>query len=256
MRACAVEGCERKHTACGYCDYHYRESKTGKSFTPPGEIRLVIQPKRPAKICSFIGCGLPMHSLEFCVAHYAQYRKRVGTDKPLTPLKRAGEYKYPRMCTFAGCKNGTHANGLCSTHNRQRLQGMELAPITRANPCTVEGCGKEHVGRGYCKVHYNIWRAYRIDPAHYDRMWAEQGGTCAICRGKCQRHGDRLSVDHDHQTGEVRGLLCAICNLGIGALRDDAELFRRAADYIDTARRIAPGHEAADRRSNYLKARS
>jgi hypothetical protein len=61
-----------------------------------------------------------------------------------------------------------------------------------------------------------------------------QGGRCAIC-GKVPR-SRRLAVDHDHKTGEVRGLLCASgdfgCNKGLGYFNDDPELLRRAYEYL------------------------
>lgn len=68
-------------------------------------------------------------------------------------------------------------------------------------------------------------------------MIALQGNKCAICgseetdkrRGKLRA----LAVDHDHETGKVRGLLCGACNKGIGLLKDDAEILRKAAAYLD-----------------------
>jgi hypothetical protein len=57
---------------------------------------------------------------------------------------------------------------------------------------------------------------YGLTAAQVDEMVAEQGGRCAICREKPAEH-----VDHDHATGEVRGLLCFTCNVGLGQLRDD-----------------------------------
>lgn len=47
-----------------------------------------------------------------------------------------------------------------------------------------------------------------------------------------------LSVDHDHISGHVRGLLCRNCNSAIGLLRDDPELIRRAANYVERTRQL------------------
>jgi len=61
-------------------------------------------------------------------------------------------------------------------------------------------------------------------------MLNEQNGVCWICGGKSGKK--RLAVDHDHKTGEVRGLLCKRCNRMLGYYRDNAESFARAAAYL------------------------
>ncbi len=55
---------------------------------------------------------------------------------------------------------------------------------------------------------------------NYDEMFALQDGRCAAC-GNPPETGKRLARDHDHETGEARGLLCTPCNLALGLLRDD-----------------------------------
>ena len=62
-------------------------------------------------------------------------------------------------------------------------------------------------------------KAYGITPEDYDRMLEEQGGRCAMCRTDDPGgHGGvkHFHVDHDHETGVVRGLLCDTCNRGLG----------------------------------------
>ena len=66
----------------------------------------------------------------------------------------------------------------------------------------------------------------------YERMYKEQDGKCLIC-GNRQK---KLHIDHDHQSGYVRGLLCQNCNVGIGNLKDDPVILRRAALYIIDAK--------------------
>ena len=64
----------------------------------------------------------------------------------------------------------------------------------------------------------------------YDEMWNEQGGVCAICEEPQKNR--KLAVDHDHDTGEVRGLLCTSCNLGIGNLKDSIDILESAINYL------------------------
>lgn len=68
-------------------------------------------------------------------------------------------------------------------------------------------------------------------------MWTAQEGLCAIChQPETVKYGDRvkdLAVDHDHETGEVRGLLCNNCNRALGMFGDSAERLLAAARYLD-----------------------
>jgi hypothetical protein len=59
-------------------------------------------------------------------------------------------------------------------------------------------------------------------------MAAEYGGMCAICRERPAEH-----VDHDHETGEVRGVLCFTCNVGLGNFRDRPDLLDKAVHYLE-----------------------
>jgi hypothetical protein len=72
------------------------------------------------------------------------------------------------------------------------------------------------------KIHYGL------DHDRYEAMLADQGGKCRIC-------GDAMNpphVDHCHDTGRVRGLLCNACNLGIGFLHHSPERIRAAIAYL------------------------
>jgi hypothetical protein len=82
---------------------------------------------------------------------------------------------------------------------------------------------------------YKLRTTYGITLDEYNRMHAAQEGLCAVClRPEVRRaYGDlpTLSVDHNHFTGQVRGLVCAGCNLKIGVIEDD-QIVRRIYEYL------------------------
>lgn len=91
-------------------------------------------------------------------------------------------------------------------------------------------------------------RTYGIDLAWYEVQHDKQGGKCAICDQleTAQIRGKTLSlaVDHCHETGEIRGLLCRACNNAIGALRHDQRLLQKAIDYLQEPTTKAPENGA------------
>jgi len=66
---------------------------------------------------------------------------------------------------------------------------------------------------------HSLKRKFNMTLEQYDKMFEEQGGVCAICGGIGDR-GYRLAVDHNHETGKIRGLLCSKCNLHLFALEN------------------------------------
>jgi hypothetical protein len=68
-----------------------------------------------------------------------------------------------------------------------------------------------------------------LTEATYEELREAQDGKCAICG--TVPNGD-LAVDHDHETGIIRGLLCTRCNAGLGYFKDDRTALRRAANYL------------------------
>lgn len=115
----------------------------------------------------------------------------------------------------------------CATHHRERKR--ELSRKRH----------EKHVGS-----------TYGITSEEYEALHEAQGGVCAICRRATGKRR-RLAVDHDHDTGYVRGLLCKNCNYKVlGHLRDDTEALQRAINYINNppafgviGKRRVPDHE-------------
>ncbi len=91
----------------------------------------------------------------------------------------------------------------------------------------------------------HLKRKYGLTIEQYDGLLAEQGGGCAICSRK-PRPDISLHVDHDHETGQVRGILCFRCNNALGDFDDDPPLLQQALGYLVSYQ--APDETAAARR--------
>jgi hypothetical protein len=120
----------------------------------------------------------------------------------------------------------------------------------RAAYCTP--CSSEH---GFER---RLLRHYDMTVEDYDLMFERQGGRCAICMRRPRTR--RLAVDHDHGSGEIRGLLCSRCNNKVlGGSGESASLLRRAASYLERppARTLEPieglGHADAQQLAAFIE---
>lgn len=113
-----------------------------------------------------------------------------------------------RDCPPSSGRAAPYPGPRCSTHNR------EIKKVRR------QAAHEKRVGK-----------VYGLKPGQYEQLYAAQGGVCYICQRATGRTR-KLSVDHNHETGYVRGLLCRPCNNFIGHLRDDPELAYRMYDYL------------------------
>lgn len=86
------------------------------------------------------------------------------------------------------------------------------------------------------KYAMSLRQKYGHTDSLYQILKIEQGETCAIC-GEKPEAGNWLVIDHDHCTGEVRGLLCRACNLGLGAFHDNEESLRGAVKFLRASRK-------------------
>lgn len=80
-------------------------------------------------------------------------------------------------------------------------------------------------------------RKYGIEPKIYQELFNKQHGVCAICKEPESNTTSTitalLAVDHDHVTGQIRGLLCKGCNIALGSMKDSPERLRAAATYLE-----------------------
>ena len=100
--------------------------------------------------------------------------------------------------------------------------------------------------------HYGLKRYYGMSMEVYNQMLAAQNGVCAMCGGvetyvpKNATTPKPLSVDHNHKTGQIRGLLCSHCNYVIGFCREDRNVLLQAIAYLDKYAAPAPTGDSSD----------
>ena len=105
----------------------------------------------------------------------------------------------------------------------------------RDNPERLQQYRKAYRSRPEVKARdrsAHLRRTFGITQDEYETRLAGQGGGCAVCR-RAPKPGKSLHVDHDHRSGDVRGLLCFSCNAALGHLADDAERIRALLTYLD-----------------------
>ena len=102
-----------------------------------------------------------------------------------------------------------------------------------------KSCKNEQQNKRYREapeVHreYLYQKKYGISIQEYDELLASQNGCCKICGTDTPNGQGRFVIDHNHATGEVRGLLCSTCNTGLGNFFDNPEFLKKAATYLET----------------------
>ena len=105
-----------------------------------------------------------------------------------------------------------------------------------ANPEKVKAKNDRNYERfAVSRRNSQLKKLYGITHADYEALLESQGGVCAICGADSPRRVGRenLSVDHCHDTGKVRGILCEPCNIGLGRFDDDPKLLRSALEYLE-----------------------
>lgn len=79
-------------------------------------------------------------------------------------------------------------------------------------------------------------RAFGLTPEEFVKRLDEQEHKCAICRSSDPGSNRRFRVDHDHDTGKVRGLLCHKCNVALGLFSDSVQVMKTAINYLEASR--------------------
>jgi hypothetical protein len=160
--------------------------------------------------------------------------------KPLTDehkAKIAAGYRKSRPVRMADCHPDRKHKGKGLCHSCYMVQWMKDHPDCNSG----NNWSKSHPEQFYKAKRIADWkrRGIKITWEQYESLWFQQGGKCANSACSQQfplkvpdhRFGS-LQVDHDHDTGEVRGLLCTKCNRALGLLLDDIDMAKGLVDYL------------------------
>lgn len=156
-----------------------------------------------------------------------------GRSKPISAFYL--DRRHRRRETRAQCKECTNAaNRMRRENSLDKYRGIERQSKTRKRPLWND------------ELRLRGWRyrlnSFGISEDKFMELFHNQNGRCAICAslliimGPQRGRRERACVDHDHDTGKIRGILCGNCNVGIGLLKDDPDLLKKAARYLSMAR--------------------
>jgi len=109
---------------------------------------------------------------------------------------------------------------------RLKCGNDRLASEFRKNASKKDGLASTCM---YCVEDWRLVNTYGITLDDYNEMLHKQNNVCALCQ---RSDTNRLSVDHDHETGKVRGLVCSRCNWALGVLGDTPEKLSRVVEYL------------------------
>lgn len=187
-------------------------------------------------VCSKDGCERPALARTLCRKHYDRARK-TGEVASVLVQRHPGVVQVHSLSDV----DKDARTGVCAVCGPVDVQ------VPRSGSGRGVKCGNRHRAnrrasdaRRQRKLPPDAYRRkmlrrqYGLSPEQYADMLAFQGGGCAICFAP--QSGPRaLSVDHDHSTGHVRGILCRACNTALGFLNDDPARLWAAIAYLEAA---------------------
>lgn len=232
---CLEPECSAPSVARSLCSKHYQKYRYHGQLDD-------VAPEPTQKACACCG-GIfaaqhrrwgAMYCSKQCNDNARHARKRVARGRRRMDCEQCGASLVDRRVNARFCsdkcgqdwRNARTATELLERKARSGrvCRGCEgpISPTVRGNALY---CSDE------CKMRAKRFEAYGLAPAEF-RLLMEQHAVCAICQS--DEWGIKgPSIDHDHSTGMVRGILCNNCNNGIGRFKDDPVRLRAAAEYLE-----------------------
>lgn len=205
MKHCNIEGCMKEPVAKGLCELHYRRLRRhgdptkgrpqhwGKAEKHPLYDRHQYFKRQRALCDEWLDFWEFVRGIGDVPQGYRIYRKNV--NEPLSS-----------------------SNNLLKKSVSSKNKAKYARKWRAANPDKAKNS--------------ELKRSFGITLDTYNTMLENQNGVCAICKRK-DTSFDSLAVDHDHDTGQVRGLLCHLCNRALGLFKDNKANLEQAVRYLN-----------------------
>lgn len=190
---------------------------------------------RISENCLVDGCGNPYSARGYCRTHYSRHKRGSSLDKPIV-IRNPNKLT---TCIVPGCNGKYESLNYCKIHYQRFSRGADLnKPIIPNNPkykstdrCIFRSCNGKAAVKFLCSNHNAIIWKHKITSDQYIKMHEEQNYKCAICKNY-PKTTKSLCIDHNHETGYLRSLLCDPCNTMIGLAKEDPEILQAAIEYL------------------------
>lgn len=195
-KTCRKCGVEKAVTAFTVTDRHYGYRKSRCKDCEKERVKVYYATNEAYRTRAKLrarGLVAPKPVISFDEATQTKVCARCKRDLPLAKFSRQRGGRFGRLSACSECK---------------RAEGVAVKETGRWQSWTPEGQRK-----------YKLQKIYGISPGEYDSLLSKQKGGCALCGVTApgsKQSVKYLMVDHDHKTGQIRGLLCAPCNMWLG----------------------------------------
>ncbi len=218
MFKCKIEGCTSKGRTRCLCKTHYKEWRAANPnvwHTKPKRVRVQVNPYR---------CLWDTRRKD-CVPEWKSLRAFVDGIMP----KPEGDYA---LCKIR--KGEPHGPS-----NFAWRPKIVRGPAETKKAHVARQWQEQKIRHPLFERHRHLKRRFGLTPEQFDQMKEDQGHACAICKRpetlaiRQDEKPRELAIDHCHETGEIRGLLCFDCNTAIGKFGDSIERIEIAIAYLN-----------------------
>lgn len=230
---CSFDGCDRPTYARGVCSVCYQRLRYHGKL----DELTVTAPERPCTHCGGMFRPKTMKS-------NAEYCSRKCIDAERTKRRRAANHYETMGCHQCGKtllrkrSDARFCSEACGQiwHNQNMRAKRSADRAAIEVPCKVCGANVKPPRRTYCSDQCHAEARtpdkYGLTITEFKVLLDARGGSCGIC-GTSDWGIKGPQIDHDHETGAVRGILCVNCNNALGRMHDDTARLRAAAAYLE-----------------------